>query len=264
MTCPACLRPSSEVLAEARALDLLGPMDLDQQVDARPGLRACVRTGAHADAGRWRWRCRRGRGRSRAAGWTWDRGRAPRPGPGPATGRDAGAVLLDAADRRTSFLADAVETLGWDGPRPGRPGPGRGCWFDPWSPREVRRGLGQVVREPTRHRRMCRPLPASPVASWWCPSLLPRGQTDRPVASTVATRGLAELGQEPILHGASPVRVPGRPAGDAVPGSLSPAVRRSRQAAPVPGPRGVIEKAPLRTGPRSSLVRAPKTRMFHV
>lgn len=96
------------VLEEARSLDLLGPMDLREQIDHALGFAAALEEAR--------------------------RGSDPAPGsPGEWSGRwmDLGsggglpglvlaehwprtrAVLLDAAARRTAFLSEAVDTLGW-------------------------------------------------------------------------------------------------------------------------------------------------------
>jgi 16S rRNA (guanine527-N7)-methyltransferase len=89
-----------EVLEQARSLDLLGPMALDKQVDHALGF---------ADA------------------WEQARPGEPTPGrwldlgsggglPGLVLAQhwpDTPAVLLDAAERRTTFLSEAVRRLGW-------------------------------------------------------------------------------------------------------------------------------------------------------
>jgi 16S rRNA (guanine527-N7)-methyltransferase len=102
-----------EVLVEARALDLLGPMDLGEQIRHALGF-------AHAFE------------QARAGHRPLDA--APGSVPIPIPGRwldlgtggglpglilaqywaDSPAVLLDSAERRTTFLAEAVQTLGWD------------------------------------------------------------------------------------------------------------------------------------------------------
>jgi len=101
-----------EVLEEARSLDLLGPMDLEDQIEHAAGFARAFET---VTAGRS------------------DQRGAHRPGPGPDRWMDlgsggglpglvlaqywpgSGAVLLDAAQRRTSFLTEAVHSLGWEG-----------------------------------------------------------------------------------------------------------------------------------------------------
>ena len=89
-----------EVLAQARALDLLGPMALDEQVDHGLGF-------AHA--------FEQARGGDPAPGRWLDLGSGGGL-PGLVLAQywpDTPAVLLDAAERRTSFLSDAVRELGW-------------------------------------------------------------------------------------------------------------------------------------------------------
>ncbi len=97
---PAPWRKSS---SEARSLDLLGPMALDEQIDHALGFARAFEQVRAADH------------RPPVAGWTWDR-EADFPGwCWPSTGPRAPGVLLDAAERRTTFLSGAVLELGWAG-----------------------------------------------------------------------------------------------------------------------------------------------------
>jgi 16S rRNA (guanine527-N7)-methyltransferase len=105
-----------EVLARARELDLLGPMDLDEQVEHALGFATAYEEAIAGLPG--------------GARHTDPEGTPPRPEPGRWLDLGSGgglpglvlahrwplstAVLLDAAERRTAFLADAVATLGWE------------------------------------------------------------------------------------------------------------------------------------------------------
>lgn len=92
-----------EVLEEGRALDLLGPMALDQQIDHALGFaRALEQAGfpSLSIPGRWLDLGSGGGlpGLVLAHHWPTSDG-----------------VLLDAAQRRTAFLTEAVHRLGWEG-----------------------------------------------------------------------------------------------------------------------------------------------------
>ncbi len=98
------------VLEEARSLDLLGPMDLEDQIEHAVGFARAFETVAASP----------------------DQRGEQTPGPGPDRWMDlgsggglpglvlaqywpgSGAVLLDAAQRRTAFLTEAVHSLGWE------------------------------------------------------------------------------------------------------------------------------------------------------
>ncbi len=104
-----------EVLAESRSLDLLGPMDLDLQVEHALGFAAAFDQAIDQAGG--------GRGPqvvtglSEAAPVRWlDLGSGGGL-PGLVLAQhwpSTSGVLLDAAERRTSFLSHAIEELGWE------------------------------------------------------------------------------------------------------------------------------------------------------
>lgn len=88
-----------EVLEKARSLDLLGPMPLDQQVDHARGFAvAYEQARAGSQPGRWVDLGSGGGLPGLVLAQYWLRSHG---------------VLLDAAQRRTAFLAEAVHELGW-------------------------------------------------------------------------------------------------------------------------------------------------------
>jgi len=92
-----------EILEEARALDLLGPMALDQQIDHALGFaQALERAGVDAPSIPDRWLDLGSGGGlpGLVLAHHWP---------------TSDAVLLDAAQRRTAFLTEAVRRLGWEG-----------------------------------------------------------------------------------------------------------------------------------------------------
>jgi 16S rRNA (guanine527-N7)-methyltransferase len=105
-----------EVLADARSLDLLGPMDLDDQIEHALGFASAFEQ-ASTDRDGGRGQAAPGSGAGRAGPRRWlDLGSGGGL-PGLVLAQywpSVPAVLLDAAERRTSFLSDAVASLGWE------------------------------------------------------------------------------------------------------------------------------------------------------
>ncbi len=182
-----------EVLAEARALNLLGPMDLDQQVEHALGFAAAFEQAltlmrgdgagdaAEAEAAPVRW-LDLGSGGG-LPGLVLAQHWPSTPG-----------VLLDAAARRTSFLAHAVETLDWEdrvqvvraraedaGSTPGLRGRFDVVWARSFGSPPVTAECAAPFLEPDGLLVVSEPpSPGQTIARWH-------------------RHGLAELGQEPIL-----------------------------------------------------------------
>jgi len=183
-----------DVLAEARSLDLLGPMDLDDQVEHALGFAAAFEQAITLVRGD---RARDGAGAGAATPSRWlDLGSGGGL-PGLVLAQhwpSAPGVLLDAAARRTSFLSHAVETLGWED----RVQVVRARAEDAGSTSDLR-GRFDVV--------WARSFGSPPVtAECAAPFLEPGGLlvvSEPPSPGQTIARwprqGLAELGQEPVL-----------------------------------------------------------------
>ncbi len=180
-----------EVLGQSRSQDLLGPMALDEQIDHALGF-------AHAYE------------QARAGQSSADSGGNPVPAPGRwldlGSGGglpglvlaqywpEAAAVLLDAAQRRTTFLAESVLTLGWAG----RVEVVRSRAEDAGSSPEYRGAFDAV---------WARSFGSPPItAECAAPFLKPGGllvvsEPPSPGQTTIRwpQAGLAELGQEPLM-----------------------------------------------------------------
>ena len=153
---------------------------------------------------------------------------------------DTPAVLLDASERRTAFLSEAVLELGWAdrvhvvrarAEEAGSVHSGFRAGFDVvWA-----RSFGSP------------PVTAECAAPFLKPGRPPGGIGAPPADGSlryrhpVATGGVGPAGPGAPEERPGPIRIPGHPSGDGLPGALSPAVGSGHQAAAVPRVGGVAK-----------------------